>query len=87
MTSFTKLIGLEVVAIKGRQLKSYKKPSAEVNYVFFSDGETYMEFDEQDYYSYHDCASSARHINIYTSKEAYENLMKDPNIIDANIDI
>ena len=51
----------------------------------FDDGETYIELEEQDYYSYHDCSSSARHINIFKDKLSYDYFMTLPDATETEI--
>ena len=62
MFNLGKIIGLSVVAIKGEY--NAKGKNIEPKYILFSDGKTYLELEEQDYYSYHDCSSSARLIRV-----------------------
>ena len=49
--------------------KRYKR--VELSIILFSDRETYMTFEEQDYYAYHDCASDARIVNVCRDKERW----------------
>jgi len=43
-------------------------------WILFDDGKTYIELGEQDYYSYHDCSSSARHIEIRQNSERWQDI-------------
>lgn len=73
------LIGMRVVALRGirRRKSEYdRRLTCELRYILFNDEETYIEFDEQDYYTYHDCASSARHVSIRKDKEKWKQLME-----------
>lgn len=85
------IVGKKVVAIKGNYLKyndkRVKHPKIEPSYILFDDGETYIELEEQDYYSYHDCSSSARHIIVWQNKERWDNIMTNPFFGDATEDI
>ena len=83
------LIGMKVVAIRafGKPKRVYRGKYHEPQFIFFDDGETYMEFEEQDYYTYHDCSSSARHIHIWKNKQRYNNLINSPDLVDANTDL
>ena len=89
-TTMELLIGLKVVAIKGDISKhsdfeiANPEDLIEVKYILFDDGKTFIQFNEQDKYDYHDCCSSARTIGVYQVKELYEKLMKLP---DATLDI
>lgn len=83
-----KIIGLEVVAIKGfnsnRRIKHI-----ETQYLLFSDKKTYIEFEDQDYYTHHDCDSNAKTITIIQDKRLWELIMNDPQKMyrDATEDI
>ena len=84
MNDFEKILGLKVVALKGvvnEYDKRKKNPRIEVRYILFDDGETYIILEEQDYYSYHDCSASARHIQIWKDKLQWEyyNTLPDAN--------
>lgn len=77
-----RLIGLRVVAVKAfveKQDKRYKNRSelVEPRFILFSDKKTYIELEEQDYYDYHDCSTSARYINIRQNKEVWRQMMED----------
>lgn len=88
MFTFGKLIGLTIVAIKGEY--NSKGKSIEPAYILFSDGKTVLTLEEQDYYSYHDCSTSARYMNVYvagengTHENYYNHIMSYP---DATVDI
>ena len=75
-----KIIGLKVVAIKGIRTDRRKKKHFSPEYILFDDGETYIELEDQDYYTYHDCSPNARHINLYTNKEHWEQMMNDNDL-------
>jgi len=61
------LIGKKIVAFRG-----YKnKPVVELQFVLFDDKESYLEFNEQDQYDYHDCNSSARTMHLWKSKDTW----------------
>lgn len=83
MFNLNLIIGLKVHRIVGNVVgsKRVKNPRIEPNYILFDDGETYIDLEEQDYFTYHDCSSSARIINTYKNKLYWENLNKLP---DAN---
>lgn len=74
------LIGLQVAAIKGLRDKIDKRVKHEYikpSYILFSDGKTIMEFEDQDYYSYHYCDSSAKVIDVYKNKDLWNTLMSN----------
>jgi NAD kinase len=80
------LIGLTIVAVKG-----YKTPNSKIvspEFILFNDGETIMDLEEQDYYTYHDCSSYARIITISKNKERYDNIKNNTDTIsDSNTNI
>ena len=53
------LVGLKVHRCLGFRLDKSKK-NPEMSVILFDDMKTIMAFEEQDYYSYHDCSDSAR---------------------------
>lgn len=77
-------IGLKIVAAKGFTPQDERIKSIELQYLLFDDNETYIEFDEQDYYSFPDCSSSARIINVRKNSETWKNIME--NYPDATYD-
>lgn len=79
------LIGLTIVAVKGYKILNSKKVPSE--FILFSDGETIMDLEEQDYYTYHDCSSYARVITVSKNKERYDSILANANILDANTDL
>ena len=89
------LIGLKILAIKGNKYEYQswnrnKKVESKIIkplFIFFDDKETYIQLEEQDYYSYHDCSSQAREIYINKNKKEWENLYTNPNYIEINTDL
>lgn len=83
------IIGLSIVAVKGWRTDKRIKNNIEPEYILFSDGETYIELAEQDYYSNHDCSFSARHINFWKDKSKWEEIFKNEHgyYPDATTDI
>ncbi len=77
-----KIIGKKVVAIKGYNSRQndrrVKYPKIKPDYILFDDGETYIELEEQDYFSYHDCSITARQIIVWKDKERWNNIMTNP---------
>jgi len=72
------IVGLKVAAVKGwNPDKSRKRKGFEPQYILFDDGETYIELEEQDYYSFHDCSSLAREITVLQDKKTWRRIMDD----------
>lgn len=88
MFELGKILGKKVIAIKGFKERK-KQRHIEPTYILFDDGETYIELEEQDYYSYHDYSVSARCIRTYKDKEVWKKLIAHDteHIDDANLDI
>lgn len=55
--------------------KSWMSGMADI--ILFDDGQTYISLEEQDYYTYHDCATSARHIVVRQDRLLWEMYNKD----------
>jgi hypothetical protein len=70
------LLKERIVAIKGYR-PDRRKSLKDIDAVYFlmSDGETVICLEEQDYYSYHDCSTSARHIESRKDKRFWDNVM------------
>ena len=71
------IVGLKVVAVKGWRTDMRKKKRFEPQWILFDDGETYIELEEQDYYSYHDCSSIARELIVLQDKKRWQQMMED----------
>lgn len=70
----SKIIGLEVKTIRGYRAnidKKVKKPYIEPVYILFNDYQTLIQLEEQDYYTYHDCSSSAKIIRLFSDKDLW----------------
>ena len=63
---WSKLIGKKIVAFRGlkQQRRGYNVKTAPLSFILFDDNKTIIELNEQDAYDYHDCASSARLIDL-----------------------
>ena len=87
MASIFDLIGLKIQAIKYLRLSKndkYCKPEL----IMFDDGRHYIELEDQDYDTYHDCNCGAKVIRIYDDKKVWESIMGDRlNYVDANMEI
>lgn len=79
------LIGKSIIAIRGWRSDMRRKKEIEPAYILFSDQETIMCLDEQDYYDYHDCSTSAREIRIFKDKKRWFQIFNDKKYYpDAN---
>lgn len=67
---------IDLLSIKGLTVHSVKGSSnskrVPVEYILFNDGQTYIELEEQDYYTYHDCSGSARLIKVIKNKDLWD---------------
>jgi len=79
-----KIRGLKVIALKGGGYRDKRFKDIEVKYILFSDKRTYIELEEQDYYTFHDFSSYARYVNIHSNEEEWKRIFK---LDDANEDI
>lgn len=73
------LIGKKIVALRGikQKISKYsKKTEVPLSYILF-DKPVYLELNAQDEYEYHDCSSSARHVDLYSDEKMWEQLMYD----------
>jgi NAD kinase len=70
----------EVVRIVGLPFKERfaRKESIQAQYILFSDQETILELEEQDYRSYHDCANYARILQTHRDKDFWQQLNNLP---------
>lgn len=83
-----KLIGLKVLALKGLRTDGRKKKNFVTRFILFDDEKTFIELDDQDYFTYHDCATSAKHINVIQNKQRWKQMMENKNVYpDADLDI
>ena len=81
------IVGKKIVAVKGMKStdKRIKHQTIPLHYVLLDDGETILEFEEQDYYTYHDCSGSARQLSIVKSKNRWKDIMINPAYGDSNV--
>ena len=84
MEKIINLIGKTIVSLRGSKRRKNQK-DIELEYILFDDGKTLIQLDDQDYYDYHDCSSSAKEIRIYENSEMWKDI-KENNVIygDAN---
>ena len=69
-----KILNLQVLTIRGFRNDMRVKKGFEPRYILFADKKTYIELEEQDYYTYHDCSSSARHIEVIVNDQMWDNI-------------
>ena len=67
----------ELVGKTIKAIRAIKSDKTEPSYILFTDGETIMEFEEQDGYDYHDCDSHARTIKISKDKVRWDRMFND----------
>lgn len=67
------IIGKKIIYIKGYPTRP-KKKKVDVSYILFDDGETILEFQEQEYSNYHDCNPLARTIIVRVNKELWNTI-------------
>jgi hypothetical protein len=67
------LVGLKIEAIKG--YKQEKGDPTEIGFILFDDKETFIKFQTQDYYEYHDCSDDARQLYLFKDKAKWEKYM------------
>jgi len=70
------LIGKKVLVFRGIKREKYGREYIPLDYILFDDGETILEFRDQDKYDYHDCDSSARVLNLFKNVELWKQLFE-----------
>ena len=73
------LIGKTIVAVKGFCTDRRRKKGLHPRYIMFDDGETYIELEDQDYYSYHDCDGTAKNITVHHNKRRWKFMVENEN--------
>ena len=85
------LVGMKIVAVKGfrdKIDKRVKNPQIVPEYILFNDCKTYIELHDQDYYTYHDCSTSAKLIYVIENEEQWSHMVyNDVNYPHANLEI
>lgn len=76
MNNIQDIIGKKVIALRGTKL-DHRGTEVPVQYIMFDDGESYLELQEQDYYTYHDCDTMARQIYLQKDKKLWKLIMSD----------
>ena len=83
-----KIVGLEVVLIAGLNTDKKVRKCIDPAYILFSDSKTYIELEEQDYYSYHDCSFGARNLHVWENANMWKNIFTDRDRYPvANVDL
>ena len=81
--NWTELIGKKIAAFRGVPQRQHdfkgkkipENPKTELTFILFDDEKTFIEFNEQDQYDYHDCNSSARTIHLWEDAAAWKRMM------------
>jgi hypothetical protein len=58
------LKGKTILKVLGCEPDRRKKTQIEPKYILFTDRKTYIELEEQDQYTFHDCSCSAKEIHV-----------------------
>jgi hypothetical protein len=70
------LVGLKIAKVVGFR-GNKKEKEFDVHYILFDNKTTIMEFEEQNYYDYHDCSSSARLIQLRFDSDFWKRINED----------
>lgn len=70
------LVGLRIEKVVGYRMHN-KDKDFDVRFILFDDKETIMEFEEQDYYTYHDSNSFARTATLRKDSSYWERINRD----------
>jgi hypothetical protein len=72
------ILGLKIVAIRGyKERKNMSPKNLDASYILFDDKKTFIYFEKQDGYEYHDCNHSARTMVVLQDKQRWEDIMTD----------
>jgi hypothetical protein len=77
-----KIIGKKVKTIRGFRgfagsRRITRKNGFIPQYILFDDKKTLIELDDQDYYAYHDCSTSAKEIRLVIDKKRWSLIYKN----------
>ena len=76
--NLTQLVGLKVLSIRGfRPSDNKRKYGFKPIFILFGDKKTFIELEEQDYYTYHDCSSCVRYITLKVNEERWRQIDDD----------
>lgn len=84
LLSLEKIIGLQVVAVRGYKSRKNQISHIKAEYICFSDKKTFIELNKQDYHQYHDCSYSAREFYVQQDAGAWMRIMNDKTGVFAN---
>ena len=72
------LAGLRVKEIRGfRESPTKRIMGFKAQYILFTDGKTFIEFEDQDYHDFHDYDSSAKVMTIVSDKKQWSNIVSN----------
>jgi len=69
LVNITDILNKKILRVVGTKKKN-RYVEAEV--ILFDDEETFIQLEEQDYYSYHDCSSSAKELQIVNDPDMWK---------------
>lgn len=69
-----RILSVRGINSSGQQSKRKQLPP---EYILFDDRKTFMRIEEQDYYTFHDCDSSAKIIAIRQDKKEWNRIYSD----------
>lgn len=81
-TDIIRLLGKRIHRILGTPTDR-RSNTVPAQYIMFDDRETYVVLYEQDYYAYHDCSHSARHIDVRKDKKEWALLDTNTTLQDS----
>jgi len=71
-----KIIGQTVHSIRGAG--GARGTCIDAKFILFNDGKTFIELEDQDYYTYHDCADYAKAIRVDQDEKVWNIIKKYP---------
>ena len=73
---FSDLIGKKIGYLRGypHRFSTEELKRIQMRFILFDDGETIVEFGEQDPYDHHDCSQYAWHVDIYADEKRWKKL-------------
>lgn len=81
------IMNKKIEKIRGYKTRKNQK-DIEPTFILFNDGETFIDLELQDYFTYHDCDCTARIIKIQKDTGVWHRIAYDDNKFgDANMDI
>jgi len=83
MIGIHSLKGMRILEIRGERDYSYskvlskRKKNFEARYIMFDDGKTFIIFEDQDYYTFHDCSGGAKEIEVVEDRSRWEEIINN----------